>query len=414
LPLTSNNGITGIWTPATVSNTATDTYSFTPDAGQCAVPVTMTIVVTPPNITPDFTQIASFCEGTTAPTLPLTSNNGITGIWTPATVSNTATDTYSFTPDAGLCAVPVTMTIVVTPPNITPTFTQIADICSGSTAPSLPTTSIEGILGTWNPNIVDNNNTATYQFTPTAGQCALGQTMTITVNPSKTSDFPQITPICKDGSVPPLVNISPNGITGLWNPTVISNTESGSYIFTPTSDPCASGQTLEVTIVAKPEFSVTGGCIGGNYTLTVSPEIVGATYVWKDENGNVIVDETSSTLVVSQIGSYTCEVSASGCSDSQTEPVTTISCLIQKGISPKGTGPGDNKNDFFDLEGFNVSKLQIFNRYGTKVYSKSRYVNQWYGQSDNGDELPDGTYFYVIDIDGQKSKSGWIYINHEQ
>jgi gliding motility-associated-like protein len=306
------------------------------------------------------------------------------------------------------------MIITVTPPNITPTFTQIADICSGTPAPSLPTTSIEGISGTWSPNIVDNNNTATYQFTPAAGQCALGQTMTITVNQSSTSDFAQIAPICKDGLVPALATTSPNGITGVWTPAVISNTESGSYTFTPTSDPCAAGQTLEVTIVLKPVFTVNGGCIGTNYTLTVSPEIQGATYVWKDENGSVIVDENESTLVVTQTGSYTCEVTTNGCSDSQTEPVTTISCLIQKGISPKGTGKGDDKNDFFDLEGFNVSKLQIFNRYGTKVYSKSRYVNEWYGQSDNGDELPDGTYFYVIDIDGQKSKSGWIYINHEQ
>ncbi len=414
LPTTSSNGITGIWTPATVSNLATDTYSFTPDPGQCALPTTMTIVVTPPNITPDFTQILPFCEGTAAPTLPLVSNNSITGSWNPATVSNIATATYTFTPDAGQCAVPVDMTIVVTPPNITPTFTQIADLCSGSVAPTLPATSLEGITGVWTPATIDNNNPATYQFTPNPGQCALGQTMTITVNPSRTSDFAPIAPICQDGLVPPLDTTSPNGIVGVWNPDVISNTASATYTFTPTSDPCATGQSIEVTIIPKPVFKVEGGCIGSNYTLTVTPEIQGASYVWKDENGSVIPDANSSTLVVSQTGSYTCEVTVDGCSDDETEPVTTISCLIQKGISPKGTGTGDGKNDYFDLEGFNVSKLQIFNRYGTKVYSKSRYVNEWFGQSDNGDELPDGTYFYVIDIDGQKSKSGWIYINHER
>jgi gliding motility-associated-like protein len=92
---------------------------------------------------------------------------------------------------------------------------------------------------------------------------------------------------------------------------------------------------------------------------------------------------------------------------------TTISCTIQKGISPKGTGVGDGLNDYLDLEGQNVTKLEIFNRYGTIVYSKSNYSNEWYGQSDKGDELPDGTYFYVIERNGEQSSTGWIYINHE-
>jgi gliding motility-associated-like protein len=93
----------------------------------------------------------------------------------------------------------------------------------------------------------------------------------------------------------------------------------------------------------------------------------------------------------------------------------SVSCDIQKGISPKGTGAGDNKNDFFDLAGQNVKKLEIFNRYGTKVYSKANYVNEWYGQSDKGDELPDATYFYVIEYNaGGSAKTGWIYINREQ
>ncbi|RZJ68842.1 MAG: gliding motility-associated C-terminal domain-containing protein, partial [Flavobacterium sp.] len=69
-------------------------------------------------------------------------------------------------------------------------------------------------------------------------------------------------------------------------------------------------------------------------------------------------------------------------------------CTIQKGISPNG----DGWNDYFDLEGQNVSKLEIFNRYGTMVYKQSNYTTQWHGQSDGGDELPDGTYYYVIEL----------------
>ena len=87
----------------------------------------MTITVNP-NVTPTFTAVAAICSGATLSPLPTTSLNGITGTWAPA-LDNTATTTYTFTPTAGLCATP-TMTITVNP-NVTPTFTAVAAICSG-------------------------------------------------------------------------------------------------------------------------------------------------------------------------------------------------------------------------------------------------------------------------------------------
>jgi len=50
LPTTSNNGVTGTWSPA-INNQATTTYTFTPDAGQCATTVTMTVTVNPTTTT---------------------------------------------------------------------------------------------------------------------------------------------------------------------------------------------------------------------------------------------------------------------------------------------------------------------------------------------------------------------------
>jgi flagellar hook assembly protein FlgD len=42
------------------------------------------------------------------------------------------------------------------------------------------------------------------------------------------------------------------------------------------------------------------------------------------------------------------------------------------------------------------------------------YSNEWIGQSNAGDELPDGTYYYVIEFkNNQSSKTGWIYINRD-
>ncbi len=140
-----------------------------------------------PNITPTFTAVNPICSGQTLSALPTTSNNGITGTWSPA-LNNTATTEYTFTPSVGQCATITTLTITVNP-NITPTFTAVNPICSGQTLSALPTTSNNGITGTWSPAL---NNTATteYTFTPSVGQCATITTLTITVNttPTPTGD----------------------------------------------------------------------------------------------------------------------------------------------------------------------------------------------------------------------------------
>ncbi|MFM7815055.1 MAG: concanavalin A lectin, partial [Flavobacteriales bacterium] len=91
------------------------------------------------------------------------------------------TTIYTFTPTAGLCATTTTLTITITP-NVTPTFAALGPYCSGASIPALPTTSNEGITGTWSPAI-NNTTTTTYTFTPTAGQCATPTLTTITILP---------------------------------------------------------------------------------------------------------------------------------------------------------------------------------------------------------------------------------------
>ena len=122
-----------------------------------------------PNVTPTFNAVAPICSGATLSAIAYNINNGITGTWSPA-LNNTATTTYTFTPAAGQCATTATLTITVNP-NVTPTFNAVAPICSGATLSPLPTTSINGITGTWSPAL-NNTATTTYTFTPAAGQCA--------------------------------------------------------------------------------------------------------------------------------------------------------------------------------------------------------------------------------------------------
>lgn len=253
LPASSANGITGSWSPATVSNTASATYTFTPDAGQCAVNATFAVTVNP-NVTPTFSfgTTLSICSGGGVPTLPATSVNGISGAWSPATVSNTASGTYTFTPDAGQCAVNATYTVTVTN-NTTPVFSfgSTLTICAGEPVPALPTTSDNGVPGTWSPATVSNTASGTYTFTPDAGQCATPVTFTVTVNPIITPDFNFGTSltICVGSPVPTLVNTSNNGVTGTWSPSTVDDQNSGTYTFTPSAgQACTVGTTFTVTV----------------------------------------------------------------------------------------------------------------------------------------------------------------------
>lgn len=249
LPTTSINGITGTWNPATVSNIAGATYTFTPAAGQCATTAVDITTFVLPNTSTTFLAIPPICSGEIAPVLQTTSTNNIVGTWIPATVSNTSSALYTFTPNAGQCASSATLSITVKP-IILPIFTGIAPICNGAIAPILPSTSINGIVGTWNPSSVSNTTTSIYTFTPNAGQCASIASITISVNPTNTPTFTPIAAICSGAVAPILPTVSTNGITGNWSPAAVSNTVTGNYNFTPNGGQCASAAVITINVNA--------------------------------------------------------------------------------------------------------------------------------------------------------------------
>ncbi|MBC8644233.1 hypothetical protein H9W95_09810 [Flavobacterium lindanitolerans] len=246
---TSPNGITGTWNPAAISNTASGSYLFTPNAGQCATTATLNVTINNA-ITPDFSTTLTFCNGDAVPALQPTSPNGINGTWSPASISNTTNGNYVFTPNAGQCATTATLNVTINN-NIVPDFPTSLAFCNGDTVPALQATSPNGITGTWSPTTINNTVGGNYVFTPNAGQCATPTTLNVTINNNITPDFPTTLTFCNGDTVPTLNTTSPNGITGTWNPPTISNTTSGSYLFTPNTGQCATNMTLRVTITPQ-------------------------------------------------------------------------------------------------------------------------------------------------------------------
>jgi len=80
---------------------------------------------------------------------------------------------------------------------------------------------------------------------------------------------------------------------------------------------------------------------------------------------------------------------------------------VYNGFSPNN----DGINDFFVVEGLedtDAEELSIFNRWGNLVFFAKDYQNNWDGTW-NGEDLPDGTYFYVIEVSGD-SYEGFIQL----
>ena len=297
LPTSSINGITGTWSPA-INNMLTSTYTFTPDPGQCADPVSQTITIIP-NVTPTFTPVGPFCIGTAIPNLPNNSNNGIPGSWSPA-INNQTTTSYTFTPSAGVCAIATNMTIVIDD-LITPTFAQVGPYCSGANIPSLLTTSQNGFTGTWSPAI-NNTATTTYTFTPNPGQCAATTTMTVNITNNTTPTFAAVGPYCSGANIPAISTTSQNGITGTWAP-AINNTATTSYTFTPTAGQCATNADLTITINPNilPTFAPVGPfCTGSNIAPLPTTSQNGFTGTWAPAINNTTTTSYTFTPTLGQ------------------------------------------------------------------------------------------------------------------
>ena len=103
--------------------------------------------------------------------------------------------------------------------------------------------------------------------------------------------------------------------------------------------------------------------------------------------------------------------------DEDQASVDPLCLTIYNEFSPDGDGT--NETFVIDcIERFPNNTLEIYNRWGNKVYSTNGYLNDWTGTSNGrsvvnqSDELPVGTYYYVLDLkNGSEPRVGWLYIN---
>lgn len=301
--ITTNQGPVVAWSPTGSTNriiinwgaTVPGNYvlTVTETVNGCAGdPINLNITITP-KVDPTFDAFGPYCLNAVPATLPLVSNNGIDGIWTPSAINTSAAGTtlYTFTPAADECAEVYTTNITITPlPTVS--IAGNASICPGGTT-SLTASGANTYV--WSPALglsattgssVDATpvSTATYTVTGTDGAgCSATDDITITVNPLPTITASSNVAICEGEST---VLQGFGGTSYTWSPaTNLSATSGQSVTASPTStitytvtgtdaNGCENTANVDVTVNPNPTISITGTptCAADllTYSLTVS------------------------------------------------------------------------------------------------------------------------------------------------
>jgi len=246
--------------------------------------------------------------------------------------------------------------------------------------------------------------------------------------------------MCQDFAI--LFSNLPAGATGLWttsgkadiafpmdSTTTAANLEGGlnTFIWTLSTPDCPdySSDTVQVTIANKPIIrndvvvlpvgqdtilvnatanDILNGIDNWSFNIVGEPDFGS---IEQTEKGSLIYHRASGYAGEFELYYIVCNPECENFCDTgfmkftiEAEPISLDS--LPNAITPNG----DNLNEMlvFDAllatpEEFPDNELIIFNRWGDIVYQAKPYINNWRGTNNNGGELPQATYYYILRLD---------------
>lgn len=263
------------------------------------------------------------------------------------------------------------------------------------------------------------------------GTCVNRSSQNITVLGVPTITFPAIPNICENAG-PVQLNIvhhgpigTPGAVftgtgvgpTGIFNPAIAGvGTYTVNCIYT-SANGCAD--TLSQTVTVEPVATVSAGpdvvvLAGGHIQIKATATGSNLLYLWSPSAGlnrtDVLQPVASPTVntkymltVISTNGGVSCPVTST----------VTVSVLQAPVIPTSFTPNGDGINDTWiiqNLDTYPGATVDVYNRNGGKVFSSVGYSIPWDGRY-NGANLPEGTYYYIIDPKNGRTKiSGYVAI----
>ncbi|MBL7854752.1 MAG: gliding motility-associated C-terminal domain-containing protein, partial [Cyclobacteriaceae bacterium] len=166
-------------------------------------------------------------------------------------------------------------------------------------------------------------------------------------------------------------------------------------------------------VPAKPIINVVGStalCLAKQDSVRLQAPASFVSYVWTNS-------ATTGEIVVRDPGSFAVQVvNSSGCLSEISEAVVVTAAenctelIFYNAVSANE----DALNSYFRIENIDLSpetrnnRLKIFNRWGDLVFEARNYdniTNRFTGVSRKGEQLPVGTYFYVLEFDSGRPKA---------
>ncbi|WP_183562086.1 gliding motility-associated C-terminal domain-containing protein [Mucilaginibacter sp. SP1R1] len=421
-----------------------------------------------PTITANFgststTTTASACSGspvsytmtTTAPAgySVLWQYQNTSGVWTNFTGASSTASSYTFTSptlagtyhyrvvtaqsaniNSTLCRVAsneLTLTV-----GAAPVASAIANspVCAGTTlnlsasaGASYQWTGPNGFTSALQSPVINNVTAAaagTYHVTivSTAG-CNVTAAVNVSVNAQPIANAGADVSVCEGEST---VLYASGGTTYSWLPVtglsdasianpVASPTDTTRYTVTVSNGTCSSTAVVIVNVIKKPVASAGADkhiTQGQSVVLNGSAKGTNVSYYWTP------ADNLSSSTVLNPIAgptedaTYTLHVVSNvGCGAEATDDVFIR--VYKKVVVPNTFTPNsDGINDTWAIEALDTypaSITQVFNRYGALVFKSTGYTQAWDGRY-GGQDVPSGTYYYMIDLKNGNVLKGWVLV----
>jgi gliding motility-associated-like protein len=239
-------------------------------------------------------------------------------------------------------------------------------------------------------NIVNSFGTYWVSFTDSIG-CVETDTFHITTAQAPVIAILHDSLECGNTFIPVTVDATySNTASYLWNdgftnPVHILNAPGKYEVNYTFSNDCVSKDSFNLLLIPYPVINLgddTAFCNGTKYIDASNPS---SSYLW---NNGV----TTAGITITQPGTYWVQVNHNGCINSDTLVVSPnlkqLNFIMPNIVTPNN----DGINDMIDFNTYQFSSLQIeiYNRWGIKVFESSDPACSWKPSED------DGTYFYTL------------------
>ncbi len=453
ITLTGSGATTYSWAPgaslgSTTGNTVaasptiTTTYSLTGTTGVCNSNTIITITVSPRDSIHVAATSTVICSGSPSPTL--TASGTTTYTWLPGSANTTtilansfSTTTYTATGTntAGCINVPAIITVSVAP-LVNPTITATSPtVCLSKTVTLSVAPNSAGLTYTWSPTteiqgstssssitaLPSSSATVIYTVVVSNGVCFGFDTISLLVKTAPSAnDFIILNndTICAGGCV--TFSATTKGsqpLTYEWyyesgvgtssvgvHPEACYGSAGSFSVMLITSNVCGIDTVVKsnfVHVFDYPTLTVYGDTtinIGGSATVYASGAM---NYYWLADAGNSIACQTCSTTIVQPTVTTQYIVVASNTSYCQVHDTVTV--IVDENCGdffiPNVFSPNDDGlNDVVNVHGRCIYSfnLQIFDRWGEKVFETSSITEGWDGTY-RGQKMTTGVYVYKVD-----------------